>query len=58
VFTISLRYACRAAQLAEGTDGCGDGLLDLLCGGFIGALKRRCEERVGPGDADAEVIRC
>ena len=56
VFAVVLRDPRRAAPHAVCGDGRGDRLPDLPCAGFIGALQWRCEQRVGSGGADAEVI--
>ena len=49
MFAVVLRELCRAAPHAVCRDGCGDRLADLPCAGFIGALQRRCDQRVGSG---------
>jgi hypothetical protein len=56
VLAVRLRHPGRAAQLPEGADSCYDRLLDLPGAGFIGALQRRREQRLGSGSTDAEVI--
>ena len=38
------------------THGRGDRLPDLSGAGVVGALQRRCEQRIGRYDANAEVI--
>jgi len=62
VLAEGLRDPRRAARAAVGGDGCGDRLPDLPGAGFVGALQRRCEQRIGPGApgagrAGAEVAR-
>jgi tetratricopeptide (TPR) repeat protein len=56
VLAVGLGYPRRAAAGAEGADGRRDGLADLPGAGLIGSLQSRCEQRVGPDSADAEVV--
>jgi hypothetical protein len=56
VLAVDLRYPRRATSRAECADGVGDRPTDLRCAGLVGTLQRRCEQRVGPGGADVEVI--
>jgi hypothetical protein len=51
-----LRYTFAAALRAELANGAGDGLPDLLGGGFVGPLQRRREQSVGSDGIDAEVV--
>jgi hypothetical protein len=51
-----LRYTFAAAPRAELANGAGDGLPDLLGGGFVGPLQRRREQSVGSDGIDAEVV--
>src|SRR5215471_7494365 len=51
-----LRYPSGAACAAERPDGRGDGQLDLIDAGFIGALQRRHKEGVGSERADADGV--
>jgi Domain of unknown function (DUF3459) len=50
-----LRHQRGAAGTAARRDCRGDGLPDPPGAGFVGALQRRCEQRIGPDGADAEV---
>jgi hypothetical protein len=56
VLPVSLRGLGSAGPSAEGADRCGYGLLGLRSAGLIGALQRRCEQRVGPGSADGQAV--
>ena len=49
VLAEGLRDPRRAARAAVGGDGCGDRLPDLPGAGFVGALQRRREQRIGRG---------
>jgi hypothetical protein len=56
VLAVSLRYPRRAAADAERGYSRRDGLMDLRRAGLVGTLQRRCEQRVGPGGADGEIV--
>jgi hypothetical protein len=58
MITKLLRYSFGAAQAAERPNGSGNGLPDLTVVGFIAALHRRCEQRVGFEGAGAQLVCC